>query len=94
MDAVFFNTYYRLLRSFRHVQKQLQCLWHPVFLEIVFSDLLDESAGMYICMVLTFRWSLNVLCVVSILLRGREHEFVKSRAQAVCCKLHCRALDD
>ena len=37
----------RLFKSFADVQMQLQCLWHPVFVNTVFCDVLEESAGEY-----------------------------------------------
>ncbi|CAI8017080.1 Ubiquitin-protein ligase E3B [Geodia barretti] len=35
----------RLLRLFTYVQKQLQCLWHPAFVKVFFSDVLEPNPG-------------------------------------------------
>jgi hypothetical protein len=52
----------RLLRLFTYVQKQLQCLWHPAFVKVFFSDVLEPNPGISIT---SSRNSIIIIIIIS-----------------------------
>jgi hypothetical protein len=57
-----FYILYRLLRLFTYVQKQLQCLWHPAFVKVFFSDVLEPNPGISIT---SSRNSIIIIIIIS-----------------------------